>query len=153
MVLVFCLPGVCSWAASNEISVEKEKISKSNELAQRGKQLRKAIDEVYEKLADAKTLKSMGNGRNIITDVVIKYIPIGISFDDAEAILRAAGFKVGPRGRNPIFHDLYEVDAVIDQYVPTLFGNTSIDVSLEPTSSNDWHTVKNITAEIIRQFI
>jgi hypothetical protein len=151
MVLVFCLPGVCSWAASNETSVEKEKITKSNELEQRGKQLRKAIDEAYKKLEDTHVIK--GYGSNSIYDVVVHYIPIGTSFDDAEAILRAAGFKVGPRKQNSLSHDLYEVAAVIEYYVPTSFGRTDIDISLIPESPNNWKTVKDITAVITRQFI
>ena len=95
----------------------------------------------------------MGNGRNIITDIVIKYIPIGTSFDDAEAILRAAGFKVSPREQNPIFHDLYEVNAVIDQYVTALFGNTSINVVLRPKNKDDWSAVQSLEAEITIQWI
>jgi hypothetical protein len=146
--------GTNVFAEDNIIKITSEKkVKVLSELEQRGKLLRKVIDETYKQLADAKAIKSMGNGRNFITDVVVKYIPVGTPFDDAEAILRAAGFKVGPRGQNPVFHDLYEVMAVIDYYVPTLFGKTSIDVSLEPASSNNWNTVKNIKAEIIRQFI
>jgi hypothetical protein len=45
------------------------------------------------------------------------------------------------------------VIAELDNYVPTLFGKTSISVSLEPPDSNDWSTVQSLEAEIIIQFI
>lgn len=148
-VLMFCLMGACSWAVSHETNTEKEKMMKSNELEQRGKQLRKAIDEKYKRLADAKALKIMGHGRNNITDDVIKYIPIGTSFDDAEAILRAAGFEVGKRDMNPIIHDYYGVYSVIRHYklLTPLFAGTSVGVLLQPKNKDDWSTVQSLEAD------
>ena len=126
----------------------------SNELELRGKQLRAEIDSTYNKLSAARAIKNQGMGRNFITDVVIKYIPIGTSFDDAEAILRAAGFTIQPRVPNPYLPDdeKYDERATIDQYVRTPFGKTSIDVSLRPRGPGDYSTVKSITAEITRTF-
>jgi hypothetical protein len=87
--------------------------------------------------------------------VVVKYIPIGTSFDDAEEILRAAGFKVGKRYFEPL---LYRDNATktigsyskIDNYkqlIP-LFSNTRVGVLLEPKSKDDWSTVQNLEASI-----
>ena len=147
-VLIFCLLGAFSWPVPHEATAGQEKdMIKSEELEIRGKQLRKAIDETYERLADAKALKSMGNGRNIITYVVLKYIPIGTSFDDAEAILRAAGFEVGKRTMNHA--NQYEVFSEINHYKLTLpFGNTSVYVVLFPRNKDDWSTVQNLKAAI-----
>ena len=62
-----------------------------NELVQRGKELRNEIDSVYQTLKTEKKLSGRGTD---ISDHVRKYIPPGSSFDDAEEILRSAGFSV-----------------------------------------------------------
>ena len=141
-VLMFCLISACSWAVSNETTAEKEKIMKSNELEHRGKELRKAIDDAYEKLADAEALR----GKNTITDVVIKYIPIGTSFDDAEAILRAAGFKVEEREMNAKEPKVFS--RIRDYKLTPLFAGTSVNVILRPKSNDDWSTVQSLRSNI-----
>jgi len=65
-----------------------------NELVQRGKELRNEIDSVYQTLKAEKKLSGRGTD---ISDRVRKYIPPGTSFDDAEEILRSAGFDVSSR--------------------------------------------------------
>ncbi|MGA7750379.1 MAG: hypothetical protein WCA63_09545, partial [Gallionella sp.] len=71
----------------------------SSELETRGKQLRASMDVRYKELIAA---GGALNSREIIfqsvdlTDLFTPYIPIGMSFDDAEVVLRAAGFSVGP---------------------------------------------------------
>ena len=149
-VLMFCLLNACTWAVSHETTAEKEQIMKSDELELRGKQLRKAIDEEYKRRDEANELK---RGMNDITAVVIKYISIGTSFDDAEAILRAAGFKVGEHSQERWFPKdgtlLYASDATIDHYkIPLPVGNTSIDVFLVPNNKDDWSTVRYLEAGI-----
>jgi hypothetical protein len=153
MVLMFGLIGSGQLPILNQaIGGTKEDLTKSDELKQRGNQLRKAIDEIYEKLADAKALKIMGAGRNNITNIVVKYIPIGTSFDDAEAILRAAGFKVGKRTMN--YDNKPRVLSEINHYKLTpLLGNTSIDVVLRPPNKDDWSTVQSLEADITIQYI
>ena len=138
---------------SNNHSIKENGGMTASELALRGKQLRKEIDETYKRMDDTHQIKSPFNGQNFITDVVIKYIPIGTSFDEAEAILRAAGFKVGPREGHVRSHDKFLVVADIDQYAPTPFGKTSVVVFLEPASQYDWSIVTSLRATIIRQFI
>jgi hypothetical protein len=124
-----------------------------SELEMRGKQLRSEIDERYKKLCAAKAIKPMGQGRNDIDDIVTKYVPIGISFNEAEIILRSAGFKVGPREKHSLITNKFMVFAEIAQYVPTLLGKTSIYVTLEPESPNDWRQVKKIEAGISKIFL
>jgi hypothetical protein len=57
------------------------------------RQLRAVIDKRYEELAGARALTGnpYGNG---ITNVVLPYIRPGMSFQDAVAILRCAGFNI-----------------------------------------------------------
>src|SRR5258708_31979110 len=97
--------GGCAQAAT-----EGSNNMESNNFTQRGKQLRLEIEERYKKLTDDRALKS--SRPSDITDVVVKYIPVGTSFDDAENILRAAGFRVdsrpsaNPTGNRPGKHDV-----------------------------------------------
>ena len=140
-------------APLNDISQKEHGHMATGELQTRGKQLRRAIDERYKKLDAAGSIKHNGKGRNDISDIVTNYIPIGISFDEAEIILRSAGFKVGPRGKHPIITSMFLVFANIARYRPTLFGKTSVIVILEPESSNDWRQVKKIEAGIVKQFL
>jgi len=151
-MLMVCLIGACSWQISREATAEMMKLK---ELELRGEQLRKAIDETYKKLDDIKELKNMGGGYNIITDVVVKYIPIGTSFDDAEEILQAAGFKVGKRYLDPLLFRHNGTQTIgsyskinnYKQLIP-LFSNTSVGVLLEPKNKDDWSTVHNLEADI-----
>jgi hypothetical protein len=99
-------------------------------LVMRGQALRKAIDDRYRSLVDAKQLKSAGNGTNSLADVVENYIPVGSKFEYAENVLRAAGFKVGPRGPGFLFPHKPEVRASIDFYVLGWFSRTDIGVAL-----------------------
>jgi hypothetical protein len=139
-MLVLCLPAFIALAVplnaqpsfdTGADRTQKEHVRSSNDHDKRGKELRHAIDDAYTALSRSNSIKSLGNGSNLITDVVLTYVPIGTSFDDAEAILRAAGFKVGPRGKNPVVRDFYETSAEIAEYAPTLFGRTSVYVSLQ----------------------
>jgi len=76
--------------------IQKEKSVVTNEsLEQRGKQLRTAIEQEYQRLEDSKAMTPKSGGN--ISELVLKYIPVGTSFDDAERILRGAGFDVGAR--------------------------------------------------------
>ena len=54
-----------------------ENISDTEALEAAGKQLRENIDHEFIKLEKSGALKSMGNGRNDITDIVLKYIQVG----------------------------------------------------------------------------
>jgi hypothetical protein len=139
--------------AGNINQLEKQQMTTSH-LVQRGKQLRADIDTSYQKLVDTKTLKVQGQGVNLITDMVIKYIPIGTSFDDAKEILRAAGFTVEPPSKNPLYpdeSDEYQVAASIDGYQTQLFfSKTSIDVYMYPQSPTNFGTIKRIKAYITK---
>lgn len=133
-------------------TIQKEKIIMTSDLLeQRGKQLRSAIEQAYKKLVDARSLKPMGG--NDITEVVVQYIPVGTSFDDAESILRSAGFKVEPRpSANPSgsFPWRYDVMALIDSFDLKRFPfKVSVSVFLSPKTPGNYDKVNKVDAGIV----
>ena len=104
-----------------------------NELVQRGKELRNEIDSVYQTLKAEKKL----SGR-------------GCSFDDAEEILRSAGFTVYPRPLRDTMSnapDRYGVSAFLK-----LDGSFGIKiqaiVSLKPKRPGDYGEVSVVSGGI-----
>lgn len=144
-----------SFAHSRQVDMSKQESGVSNQMDNeaKGKALRKAIDERYESLDRAKAIKPIGAGQNNIDDVVLKFIPIGTSFADAEEILASAGFKVGRPGNQPPLLHYFAVRGSIDQYAPTPFGKTSVVIDLQPKDATDWSAVHALSAVILRQFI
>ncbi len=136
-----------AWPQGNSNRRQRENMS---DIEARGKQLRIAIDLAYKKLSDEHAIMFGVS----ITDTVVKYIPDGSSFDEAEAILRAAGFKVYPHQPNPNLPERdpnkYAVFATIDQYVSTLACKISVNVVLRPRRADDYSVVQKIAATIQR---
>ncbi|MBF0560734.1 MAG: hypothetical protein HQL37_01710 [Alphaproteobacteria bacterium] len=125
----------------------------SNGLAPIGKQLRADIDNEYKRLVETHSLKG-GLESNDLTEIVTRYIPVGSTFDDAENILRNAGFMVEPRsGTKSISfgESVYGVYAKIDQYVHIFMSKTSIYVFLLSKSPGDYSTVSKIEASLTIQ--
>ena len=115
-----------------------------------GKNLRAEIDKTYKELQEQKKLKP-GEPADI-SAVVLKYIPVHSTFDEAEIILKAAGFQVGPRpgatvaGNRP---DRYNVVSGINPYNSSLFvGKTSIWVSLIPPKPGNYKEIEKVEANI-----
>jgi hypothetical protein len=136
--------------AHGESIQEEKNIVTSSSLEQRGKQLRAAIEQAYKNLVDTKTLSSK-RGNNI-TEVVVQYIPVGTSFDDAEQILRNAGFKVYPRpnanptGTRP---DRYDVVGAIDSFDWKRFlSKVSVWVNLSPQAPGNYGKVNKVYSGI-----
>ena len=145
------LAAMLSWFALSSCAIEKENGQMtSDDLEQRGKQLRAEIELVYKELKTTKKLRTGIKG-NDIGEIVRKYVPIGTSFDDAENILRFAGFKVYPRpaanaaGNRP---DRYHVSAWIDPLDQGLTWNVQVIVSLKPKAPGDYSDVSEISAGI-----
>ncbi len=128
----------------------------ASDLPARGKELRAEIDRAYEKLAEAHAIKNKNQGRNIITDVVLKQIPIGTPFETAQAILRSAGFTLSPHRPNPFLAEgdpmKYIVSATIDHYASGYSGKTSVEIQIFLPSTGDSSAVQKLTAEIVRTF-
>jgi hypothetical protein len=123
----------------------------TEDLQQRGRELRGAIDHTYKTLVDRNGLQQGLKG-NDISPVVSKYIPLGTSFDDAEKILRAAGFTVDPRpGQNPPEDrpDKHDVVAYIVPYVQGFMSRTNVYISLRPKSPGNYTTIAKVNAGIL----
>jgi hypothetical protein len=135
------------------------------ELKQRGEELRTAIDEAYHQSQEAfrKELDAYnrrlsnavpypkGNMREAIRGACLRFIPIGTSFDDAERVLRAAGFRVRVRpGPNPPsrYSDRYDVIASIMGYDQGLFYRYDLFIDLVPTSAGDYSNIADITVDV-----
>jgi|SRR5437867_1725526 len=142
MISCFALPGM---------SVAKEnRQMTSDDLDRRGKQLRAEIESAYKELKSANKLRGGIKG-NDIDEIVLKYVPIGTSFDDAENILRHAGFKVYPRpaadagGNRP---DKSHVHAWIDSLDHGFGWNVRVIVLLGPKAPGDYTDITGISAGI-----
>lgn len=125
----------------------------SYELDHRGKQLRADLDEEYRLLLETHSLKTAIFGGNDVTDTVLRTIPIGTSFDDAETILRAAGFIVGPRpGPNPqgVRPDRFDVVGSVIPYEQQAFGRVNLYVHLIPSSDRNYLNIHSVQAGFIQ---
>ncbi len=113
-------------------------------LKQRGEKLRNEIELEFRKLRDTKQIKH----ETFISGLVTKYIPVGTTFDDAEEISRAAGFKVNPRpqanstgkrsGRDSI-------TAITDPLEKGLYYNYTVITSLCPLSRGLFLTKRHLS--------
>jgi len=137
--------------------IQKENsVAATESLEQRGKQLRVELDQAYKKMVDAKTLSPDPRVSNDVTDVVVRFIPVGTSFDDAENILRSAGFKDRPRpsanstGTRP---DRYDVVASIVPFVQRFLSKASIYVYLRPAAPDDYGKVSKVGAEFVLSYL
>jgi hypothetical protein len=116
------------------------------ELQQRGKELRAALDKAYDQT------RAVRAHEIDITETVLPYIPVGISFVDAEGIVRNAGFSVErpdlekSRARGG---DWYAVTAIIPFFRQPLLGKVSIYLYLIPKSPGDYTTVAKIKAAML----
>jgi hypothetical protein len=137
-------------------------------LALRGKQLRAAIDEadvaeIYDNLMHIP--KSNPEKRPEITDpgilfirfgpttdisqLIVRFIPIGTTIDDAVAILRSADFDIFHRDktfRSPPYSGY--VGATINHFDWMLFGTSSVIVLLYPQSPGNYSRVDKIEAYV-----
>ncbi|WP_157687092.1 hypothetical protein [Burkholderia lata] len=106
-----------------------------------GKRFRFEIDKAYQKVPKSGSIEEIEKAGDI-TWLAVRYIPLGSSFDDAEVILRAAGFAVGARpgpnqpGNLP---HRYDVVARIEQYRTSLLSSrTDVSVFLSPKAPGDF---------------
>jgi hypothetical protein len=117
----------------------------SDDIKARGRTLRAKLNEVYNSGAHSNPFD--------VTDIVVPYIPIGTSFQDAEALLRAAGFTVGAHPNlseslniNRSFN-WYAVLAKIQSFHSGGFMRTDLYVTLEPDVPGHYTTVSRLSAE------
>lgn len=149
-VSVACSPAV----NADQITLQEKQKMTAVDWEQQGKSLRAELDKHYQKLINTKTLQAQGQGVNIITDIVLKYISVDSTTNDAQKILIGAGFSVAQLSRNPLFFeegDPFFIAASIDAYRSELFySKTSIDVYLYPHPSDSFKKIKRIKALITK---
>jgi hypothetical protein len=119
--------------------------------ARTGKQLRREIKDVFANLKKTRALGTPTKG-NDITDVVLKYIPVGATFQAAESILRAAGCKVDIHPT-----DIPNLNRPLEPQTPVLakliLGGWPLAhyllVSLVPRTNGDYSVVTGLSATIL----
>jgi hypothetical protein len=128
--------------------------------SQQGKQLRADLERVYR--SPKETAPSIWRDIDV-SSTVAKYIPIGTSFDDADRILKAAGFKMAPRPPRPIERESivkfpealrFAISGELDLDQTFLVSRTSVIVILSPDSPGDPNAhVKEIHASIMTAYL
>lgn len=78
----------------------REKNMTSNELDQRGRELRAEIERILQEVKKSNGLSTLARGLDISSSTS-SYIPPGTSFEEAEIILQSAGFKLLPSPPRP----------------------------------------------------
>jgi hypothetical protein len=129
-------------AAAAQIQVSADAVA----LAQRGTQLRADIAATYQHLRQTKTLSNRVKDGNDVTDIVRKYIPVGTSFEDAEAILRSAGCHVGFSENGHVYGRAAMKDGLLQ--VKHTFA-----VDLEPPAPNDYSLVHDVSGTIFTVYV
>ncbi len=118
----------------------------SLQTAERGKALRRVIDEEYQRLRQARQIVPVNRGGNSIVGIIRPFIHAGMPFEEAEQTLRAAGFVVQRRSKSLLSPRL-QVIAKISPYATSLLGlngRTNVAVFLEPVTQDDWSTVGRV---------
>ncbi len=129
---------------------ELERMSGDTDLDERGEQLRAALEQTYSQLMSKNALRPRPY-INDMTSFIKDHIDVGISFDDAEQILRAAGFVVCGRpsadtqSNRP---DKYEVQATL-LLESRWLSAVEFAMGMAPAGPGDYRTVKNVWGAII----
>jgi hypothetical protein len=127
-------------------------LNNSVDLDERGKQLRHDLEQLYSRLQRTNSLGVGVAGANDISEFITKYLPEGISFDDAEQILRSAGLEVSGRpgidGWPSQRNDRYDVVATM--LLPgRRWSRVELMINLRPKAPGDYSTVKAVGAIIV----
>jgi hypothetical protein len=115
-------------------------------LQQRGAQLSVEIDAVYKQLRASKSLKNTVNDGNDVSDIVLKYISLGMPLDDAEAILRAAGGKMEPTRQGHLVARIRMRDGFLDL-------KHTLAIELAGPAPGDLDVIRNVTATIYLAYV
>lgn len=148
VLAVACAAGAGLWGcATHEVAAPVVAEPDESQLNARGVALRQAIQASYERLGRSGGVDRQ-NGNDITNDV-LPFFPRGITFDQAEKILRGAGFTLVPRpvpqGAMGAPGDSDE-QAVIDPFMPPLVCRTSVTLRLRPQAPFDYQVVAGVNA-------
>jgi hypothetical protein len=121
------------------------------DLDERGKQLRQDIEQLYSRLQSSNTLGVGVANANDVSDLIAKYIPEGMSFDDAEQILRSAGLRVCDRPDIDVSSQRNDKDDVVaTMLLPGRpWSRVDLFINLRPKAPGDYSTVKEVVAVIV----
>jgi hypothetical protein len=112
---------------------------------QRGFKLRAELAAEYKRLRATRKLSNRIGLDNDVTTIVIKYIPVGTSLDDARAIMRAAGCLVGVSPDGHVFGRAAMKDGLLDV-------KHTFSVDLAPGAANDDGAVDEVRASIFTTY-
>jgi hypothetical protein len=129
-------------------------VAGTNNSVRMGKELRHEIRAIYADLKREKAFAPPLRG-NDVTAVVLKYIPVGTSFEVAEAILRNAGCKIGVHPA-----DIPNPSRPLNPQEPVLatlpLGGWPLghflSVALVPRENGDYSTVVRVSAAILMAY-
>jgi hypothetical protein len=110
-------------------------------LKQRAEQLRAAIDQIFLQLRASKSLKESIHDGNDVTPIVVTYVPVGMSFEDAEVIVKATGWKIEPSRQGHISARTRMRDGLFDR-------KHALAVEVVPETADGFSVVKAVSATI-----
>jgi hypothetical protein len=120
------------------------------EFDQQGRELRNAIDKTYKQLIDTKTFVSNPLKGNDISNVVLRYMPIGISLDKAQLILEATGLHVTNTQKAQVPSNLKDNDIaaylILDETFPC---QTHVGIYINPKNSKVSNRIQVINVQEI----
>lgn len=115
-------------------------------LQQRGHDLRRDIIAAYKRLRAAGMLQGAHRNNPDLTPMLLKYIPLGLSLNDAEAILRAAGFRVGHGADEN--HPALSAQLILNTHSFWGFSGYFLDVDVNEKTPSDHTDVRELHADI-----
>ena len=118
-----------AWTAA-AIGLDEPKRLSAEDSRDRGSKLRTELDKAFNALPD----DGKAGHASEFTAIALPYIGAGMALEDAEAILRAAGFAEPPRprAREEQDRDRYAVVAEVPQFAGRVFGPVDVFVMLLP---------------------
>jgi hypothetical protein len=149
-------------SSSNEHHRDDPSDTRNNELEEKGRRLHSAIMELAAKLPTTKKpflnvpsgVPGPDPAATDVSALVGKFITTSMTFDEAEAILRAAGIKIEwARQRNPIVVETnplaFATGATMDEDTST--GKVHLDLLIIPEHPADYTRVAQVRASIKKQ--
>jgi hypothetical protein len=146
--------------------IEKAQPTQGNEMSPqdriqaKGKELRSAIEAIYAQMPVSNVggirLAPLSLGRDI-SDTIERYIPSGISFDEAESILQRAGFTITrPRRTEPVpefkkFQESYDVLADVDVRTGNPPVQMRVRVGLRTPGDMNYEVVAGVWGRLLKQ--
>jgi len=119
-----------------------------------GKQLALDIQELYADLIQTDSSAPV-RGINDLSEFFARYIPEGSTFDDAERILRNAGFDVHPRpSAEGVGERIDRFDVFASIFLPgPVSSRIELIVYMRPKSPGDYRTIDKFGAALVATYL